>query len=112
MDIISYCLYESFLLKLTYNTILCVSEIKKFIMGGKNMKKLLALLVVLTMVIGIMPIVSAAIPQNNGLGTALTFKEWSRNSPSSGSYCAVSTVEDATFGTATRYIANHTITEW
>ncbi len=69
------------------------------------MKKLLALLVVLTMLIGIMPVVSAAIPQNNGLGTALTFKEWARNSPSSGSYCAVSNVEDATFGTATRYTA-------
>ena len=37
------------------------------------MKKLLALLIVLTMVIGIMPAVNAAIPQNNGLGTVLEF---------------------------------------
>ena len=70
------------------------------------MKKLLALLIVLTMVIGIMPVVSAAIPQNNGLGSALTFKEWSRNSPSKGKYCGVTSVDDATFGKVTRYEAN------
>ncbi|MBR5518707.1 MAG: hypothetical protein IKV86_06760 [Clostridia bacterium] len=69
------------------------------------MKKLLALLIVLTMVIGIMPVVSAAIPQNNGLGSAATFKDWGRNSPSSGAYCGVTSVDDATFGKVTRYEA-------
>ncbi len=67
------------------------------------MKKLMALLIVLTMIIGIMPVVSAAIPQNNGLGSPVSLANWSKNSPSSGTYCSVSTVEDNTFGTVTRY---------
>lgn len=67
------------------------------------MKKLLALLIVLTMIIGIMPVVSAAIPQNNGKGTVLELSAWSRNAPSSGTWCGSSTYEDEEFGTVFRY---------
>lgn len=70
------------------------------------MKKLLALLIVLTMVIGIMPVVSAAIPQNNGFGTVQEISAWNRNSPSGSPWIGYSVIEDETFGTLYR----HTIT--
>ena len=70
------------------------------------MKKLLALLIVLTMVMGIMPVVSAAIPQNNGFGTVQEFSAWNRNSPSGSPWIGYSVIEDETFGTLYR----HTIT--
>ena len=72
------------------------------------MKKILALFLAITMVMGIIPVVSAAIPQNNGNGTVLTFKEWSKSKPSSGTYCTISSVSDDTFVTVTRYTSTGT----
>lgn len=67
------------------------------------MKKILALILAITMVMGIIPVVSAAIPQNNGNGTVLTFNEWLRNSPSGGTWIGYQIIDDDTFGTIHRH---------
>lgn len=76
------------------------------------MKKLSALLIVFTMIIGLVPVASAAIPQNNGNGTPLVLTSWTRNSPSSGTYATVTSVDDENFDTVLRFeskgVANDT----
>ena len=67
------------------------------------LKRIISVLLSAALILGCIS-VSAAIPVNNGNGTVLTYSGWTRNSPSSGTYCGVSTVNDADFGTVSRYI--------
>lgn len=66
------------------------------------MKKILSVFLTAVLIFGCVS-VNAAIPQNDGKGTVLTFNNWARNYPSQGTYCAVSTVSDDYFGTVKRY---------